>query len=200
MSSFKGLLDRSGILALTAIACIGVGYMSARHVVNARMQSSGDVPIYTDGVKVNVHIGALPDLPLIRLADSSPFKLQTASTGPGRYNLLVFLSAADCAGCLNQLPSWNRVVNKYHGKLAGYLVFVNSSKSEAKMASRYFNPGFEVLLSPGTASRTILNIRQTPFTVLMDDKSQVVLSEGSTNDPVAQETFVDAVDKILAPS
>lgn len=194
MISSQPIWIKQSLIVVTACAALTIGYVAAKAV----RRHSSDTAYESNGHRHTAHLAKLPDLSFIDLKTGRTQRFTSTDAGP--YDLLVFLSAADCSGCLALLPKWNGVLASENHLLVGHLVFVNCTASEAREASSFYNSRFSVWFDSTGEAADRLNIQQTPFTVLVDSHLHPVLSQGSNNEAEAQDAFARSVEQLTASS
>jgi hypothetical protein len=155
-------------VTLVAMATLAYGYRARQAYRIAT--SSGAI----------VDTGRLGSMSLRDLASNAEVRLQPAD---GKPLLVVFLSTADCSGCLFQTEVWNELIRQ-RAPVHVAAVVVRSSLNEAAQYVRSFRPAFPVYFDSGGDLPQLAGIPdKTPFKVLLDAGGRPLLaSESSTDD------------------
>jgi peroxiredoxin len=199
MNLLKEHYARVASIVVIAIITVTASYEISHRVAHANDTDAGkDISVFTNGIKQTMRLSNLPDVTFLTVPGQSPFTFKSGND-PGRFKLLVFLSAADCSGCLAALPEWNAVVAEHPDRLEGYLIFVNSSTSEITQAATAYNRSFTVLRDKDGEVAKRIGLPETPIAVLEDSSLVVRYAQGATNNSEARQSFLDAVKHIAIP-
>lgn len=174
-------------------AIIVCSALYAWHAYSER-QSRDVIAEWGDHPGSTIYLDRLPALTFYDLREN---RRQHIRFQKDSYYLMVFLSPADCWGCMGELPAWKQLSREQEPPtFEEYFIFVSTSLSEthALVQDGMFSTTSHLLLDTGKAAQLSLKIPSTPFTVLIRGSDQHVLStEGPDSSLRGEEQFVSAV-------
>jgi peroxiredoxin len=182
---------RKYALALTLL----VGFFALRWWRNEA--ASKRVEIATPGSKTVMDVA---ELALVHPLDIDRQQIvRFTSSGDRPKRLLVFLTAADCYSCLEQIGDWIGLANSYpRDKFEVDMLFVYTAPNEAKAFHNSYNLPYRFLLDQNNEIANSINVPpKTPVSVLVDGNFHVLAAQGAENDNATRQAFVAKLGTLI---
>jgi len=196
MPSLKSICSRSSVRVTALIAFLVIAIAAAASVIQSERTRQEDLVVERSGRGETMYLSKLRHVDLEDVSTGQAFRFQEESKQ--HYRLLVFLSAADCSSCMQELPMWNAALKDVpKDRLSAYLIFVNSTPSEIAQSMKAYPTRFTVLSDQQGKIASQVHLPETPVTVLQDGTFRLRMALGSTNDFDALKSFVDATKAII---
>lgn len=122
---------------------------------------------------VSMDFRGLADVPLEEVSTGQRSSLESDAA----HRLVIFLSAADCASCLDETKAWNLLAGDKD--LAVVIVLVRTARNEIEAYRHGFNPQARILYDADDRLPSQCRLpKETPMKVLFDRNWRPVFAEG----------------------
>jgi hypothetical protein len=188
--------QRIALVALTVVAAFSALVSGWWHYsVMARR-----VDIVEANSETEMDLGKLSSVPLYDVDGRTTVELKGSEDGPKR--LLVFLTAADCSRCLDELGDWVSIARATPSKRFEVdLIYVNTASNElASFATNNPLPYHSYLDESGELLKNMKVPPETPVTVLVDKHFRILAAQAPEPDRNIRQPFVAKVEALVSRS
>ncbi|MBB5062686.1 redoxin family protein [Granulicella mallensis] len=148
--------------------------------------------------ETEMDIGKLSSVSLYDVSRKTTVELKASANGPKR--LLVFLTAADCSSCLDELGDWLSIAKTTPSeRFEVDLIYIHTASNElASFMQSNPLPYHTYFDEQGELSKQMNIPPQTPVTVLVDKNFKVLAAQAPAPDANARQPFIARVEAIVA--